>query len=297
MSDRFHSYFNDYEHSPEQRASMLAAAARLMVAIVFDKPIIVVGEDFDGVESPAREGELDVSALTPRFQNRTFVRMIDVPYLIPEEVRQWQKHPNYKDVDLRAAVEESHLAFGMPFFEHFGEFFKKNDDGSWVVELGKLVCTDKPGLVAAAREWLQAYRESEHYDAAQAALNLQRDATTYIGFVENGVLDEHERTHTLKSAHLYFMRMFRWLPLPEAADGHALWKQTLEEDFEHVNEMSSDWPQLWPCTVVDNPDDLLDRLFPIVQTDKDLGAFGNDAYGGYCIYMPRYVLAQYTFDC
>ncbi|ANZ48855.1 hypothetical protein BIZ82_gp005 [Erwinia phage vB_EamM_EarlPhillipIV] len=297
MSQRFNNYFRDYNHVPDKRALMLRTAGRLMIAILFDKPIIVIGTDYDNLEGEAREGELDVSLLERRFQNRTSVSKIDVPEFIPEEVRHWQNHPNYKNIDLRAAIESSHAAFGLPFLEHFGEFFEKVDELSWKVEHGQLVCIDKPGLQAAAREWLQAFRESPYYSAKEAAMNISRDLTTYIGFIENGVLDEHERTHTLKSAHLYFMRMFRWLPLPEASDGYALWRQTLEEDLGFPDEMSSDWPQVWPCGPVGHPDELFDRQFPIVKTDTNLGGFGQDVHGGYAFYLPEYVVAQYMFDC
>lgn len=295
--DMYKQYYNSF--TDPEAIQKVRNAARLMVAIVFGKPIIVVGEDFDGVEKTAPTDTDGHTLLLQRYQERTKVCELDHAYLIPEEVRQWRKHPNYLNFDLRASIEESHLVHIQCFLRAFHQFFKSSENSRMDkdVVLGQLVVVDPAGLRNAAREWLAAFRESEYYNAAEAEKNIQRDTTTYIGFVENGVLDEHERTHTLKSAHLYFQRMFRWLPLAEADDGYTLWAQTKEEDVALSDEMSSDWPQVWPCTLVDNPDDLLDRCFPIVQTDVNLGAFGNDATGGYCIYLPRYVIAQYTFDC
>lgn len=302
MTDIFNKFAGYYSHTDKaQQAAKIRNAARLMISILFNKALIVVGDDDEGLESKPIEGEASPLVLLPRFQNRTVANSLDIAYVMAEETRHWKGHPNYLDFELRAAIEENHRVHVQPFFTTFHRFFKKVAPSNMdiAIENGSLVIVDPAGLHAAAREFLEGFRASEFYDAGEAAMNLNRDLTTYIGFVENGVLDEHERTHTLKSAHLYFARLFRWLAIPEAHESKEFWQQTLEENLEFVDEMTSDWPQVWPCSLTDTPDDaqLLDLLWPVDNFDKDLGAFGTDVTGGYSVYLPRYVIAQYLFSC
>lgn len=294
----FEMYRSYYNRGDAQATAKIRNAARLMVAIAFGQPILVIGEDDQNVEVPLTE-TVATGGLLPRFQNRTKVCELDNVFLIPKALREWRDHPNYLDYSLRNAIEQFNQVHIQCFLRAFNQFFKRAENSRMDIEVhhGEMVVTDLPGLQAAAREWLDAFRESEFYDEHEASMNLQRDITTYIGFVENGVLDEHERTHTLKSAHLYFMRLFRWLPLAEKDDAVEFFDQTKEENLEFVDEMVSDWPQVWPCTLSEDPDDLFDRQFPIVTTSKTIGAFGNDANGSYSVYLPRHVIASYLFTC
>lgn len=302
MTAIFNNFAGYYAHTDHaQRAAKLRNAARLMISILFNKTLIVVGDDDEGLEGKPAEGEASPLVLPPRFKNRKVANSLDIAYVMTEEMGRWNGHPNYVNFELRASVEQYHRVHVQPFFTTFHRFFKKVGSSNMdiAIENGSLVVADPAGLHAAAREFLEGFRASEYYNAEEAAMNLSRDLTTYIGFVENGVLDEHERTHTLKSAHLYFMRLFRWLAIPEAHESIEFWKQTHEENLEFVDEMTSDWPQVWPCSLTDSPDDaqLLDLLWPVDNFDKELGAFGTDVSGGYSVYLPRYVIAQYLFSC